>query len=63
MHVHIILLEMICDDTSGVWPGIVMLLHRDSVVSLLCCLSGTTTLGMIFDIPGLSVPGHQPGNR
>ena len=24
---------------------------------------GTTILGTIFDIPGISVPGHQPGNR
>ena len=60
------------------WPGIVVLVHRvgthllqegdsshsrDLIVSLLCCLSGTTTLGTIFDIPGLSVHGHQPGNR
>ena len=46
-----------CDTTA---PGS----HsRDSVVSLLCCLIVTATLGTICDIPGLSVPGYQPGNR
>ena len=36
---------------------------RDSVVSLCGVFSGTTILGTIFDIPGISVPGHQTGNR
>ena len=36
---------------------------RDSVVSFCGFFSGTTILGTIFDIPGISVPGHQPGNR
>ena len=36
---------------------------RDSVVSFCGFFSGTTILGTIVDIPGISVSGHQTGNH
>ena len=64
---------MIWSERRGFWtlariPFAVTKRHREQPFRRFCCqflwvfFSKTTILGTIFDIPGISVPGHQTGN-
>ena len=63
---------MIWSERRGFWtlariPFAVTKRRRAAIPEILLSVSvgfsGTTILGTIFDIPGISVPGHQTGNR
>ena len=64
---------MVWSERRGFWtlariPFAVTKRRRAAIPEILLSVSvgfcsGTTILGTIFDIPSISVPGHQTGNR
>ena len=64
---------MVWSERRGFWtltqiPFAVTKRRRAAIPEILLSVyvgffSWTTILGTIFDIPGISVPGHQTGNR